>query len=146
MAYVSQEMKKDLAPQIKAVLKKYGLKGSIGVRHHSSLVVYIKSGILDLIGASNKHRIEDAKGRGSEPYINDNYIQVNENYMSEWMEEVGESKIAKFYDELVAAMKGVGSQSVAWYNNSDIMIDYFDRSYYIDINVGQWNKPYEVKV
>ncbi len=146
MAYVSQEMKKDLAPQIKAVLKKYGLKGSIGVRHHSSLVVNIKSGILDLIGASNKHRIEDAKRRGSEPYINDNYIQVNENYMSEWMEEVGESKIAKFYDELVAAMKGVGSQSVAWYNNSDIMIDYFDRSYYIDINVGQWNKPYEVKV
>ncbi len=146
MAYVSQEMKKDLAPQIKAVLKKYGLKGSIGVRHHSSLVVNIKSGILDLIGASNKHRIEDAKRRGSEPYINDNYIQVNENYMSEWMEEVGESKIAKFYDELVAAMKGVGSQSVAWYNNSDIMIDYFDRAYYIDINVGQWNKPYEVKV
>jgi len=146
MAYVSQEMKKDLAPQIKAVLKKYGLKGSIGVRHHSSLVVNIKSGILDLIGASNKHRIEDAKRRGSEPYINDNYIQVNENYMSEWMEEVGESKIAKFYDELVAAMKGVGSQSVEWYNNSDIMTDYFDRAYYIDINVGQWNKPYEVKV
>jgi hypothetical protein len=57
-----------------------------------------------------------------------------------------QTKIAKFYDELVAAMKGVGSQSVAWYNNSDIMIDYFDRAYYIDINVGQWNKPYEVKV
>ena len=60
MAYVSQEMKKDLAPQIKAVLKKYGLKGSIGVRHHSSLVVNIKSGILDLVGASNRHRIEEA--------------------------------------------------------------------------------------
>ena len=145
MAYVSQEMKKDLAPQIKSVLNKYGLKGSIGVRNHSSLVVNIKSGILDLIGASNKHRIEDAKRRGNEPYL-DNYIQVNENYMSDWMEEVGESKIAKFYDELVAAMKGVGSQSVAWYNNSDIMTDYFDRAYYIDINVGQWNKPYEVKV
>ena len=143
MAYVSQEMKKDLAPQIKAVLKKYGLKGSIGVRHHSSLVVNIKSGILDLVGASNKHRIEEAKRRGNEPYL-DNYIQVNENYMSYWMEEVGESKIAKFYDELVAAMKGVGSQSVEWYNNSDIMTDYFDRAYYIDINVGQWNKPYEV--
>lgn len=143
MAYVSQEMKKDLAPQIKAVLKKYGLKGSIGVRHHSSLVVNIKSGILDLVGASNRHRIEEAKRRGNEPYL-DNYIQVNENYMSDWMEEVGESKIAKFYDELVAAMKGVGSQSVEWYNNSDIMTDYFDRAYYIDINVGQWNKPYEV--
>ena len=143
MAYVSQEMKKDLAPQIKAVLKKYGLKGSIGVRHHSSLVVNIKSGILDLVGASNRHRIEEAKRRGNEPYI-DNYIQVNENYVSDWMKASGESKIAKFYDELVAAMKGVGSQSVEWYNNSDIMTDYFDRAYYIDINVGQWNKPYEV--
>jgi len=143
MAYVSQEMKKDLAPQIKAVLKKYGLKGSIGVRHHSSLVVNIKSGILDLVGASNRHRIEEAKRRGNEPYI-DNYIQVNENYVSDWMKAIGESKIAKFYDELVAAMKGVGSQSVEWYNNSDIMTDYFDRAYYIDINVGQWNKPYEV--
>ena len=143
MAYVSQEMKKDLAPQIKAVLKKYGLKGSIGVRHHSSLVVNIKSGILDLVGASNRQRIEEAKRRGNEPYI-DNYIQVNENYVSDWMKAIGESKIAKFYDELVAAMKGVGSQSVEWYNNSDIMTDYFDRAYYIDINVGQWNKPYEV--
>ena len=143
MAYVSQEMKKDLAPQIKAVLKKYGLKGSIGVRHHSSLVVNIKSGILDLVGASNRHRIEEAKRRGIQPYI-DNYIQVNENYVSDWMKAIGESKIAKFYDELVAAMKGVGSQSVEWYNNSDIMTDYFDRAYYIDINVGQWNKPYEV--
>ena len=143
MAYVLQEMKKDLAPQIKAVLKKYGLKGSIGVRHHSSLVVNIKSGILDLVGASNRHRIEEAKRRGNEPYI-DNYIQVNENYVSDWMKAIGESKIAKFYDELVAAMKGVGSQSVEWYNNSDIMTDYFDRAYYIDINVGQWNKPYEV--
>ena len=143
MAYVSQEMKKDLAPQIKAVLKKYGLKGSIGVRHHSSLVVNIKSGILDLVGASNRHRIKEAKRRGNEPYI-DNYIQVNENYVSDWMKAIGESKIAKFYDELVAAMKGVGSQSVEWYNNSDIMTDYFDRAYYIDINVGQWNKPYEV--
>ena len=124
-------------------MKKYGRKGSICVRHHSSLVVNIKSGILDLVGASNRHRIEEAKRRGNEPYI-DNYIQVNENYVSDWMKAIGESKIAKFYDELVAAMKGVGSQSVEWYNNSDIMTDYFDRAYYIDINVGQWNKPYEV--
>ena len=34
MAYVSQEKKKQLAPAIKAVLKKYGMKGSIAVRHN----------------------------------------------------------------------------------------------------------------
>ena len=60
------------------------------------------------------------------------------------MKALGESTFATFYYELVAAMKGVGSQSVEWYNNSDIMTDYFDRAYYSEINVGKWNKPYEV--
>ena len=39
MAYVSQEMKKELAPAIKAVLKKYRMKGSIAVNNHSTLEV-----------------------------------------------------------------------------------------------------------
>ena len=46
MAYVSQEMKKQLAPAIKAVLKKHNMKGSIAVRHHSTLVVNIKEGAI----------------------------------------------------------------------------------------------------
>ena len=50
MAYISQEEKKELAPGIKAVLKKYGVKGTIAVRGYSSLVVNIKSGVLDLLG------------------------------------------------------------------------------------------------
>jgi hypothetical protein len=29
-----------------------------------------------------------------------------------------------------------------WYNNTNAQIDYFDTAYYIDINVGKWNKPY----
>ena len=51
MAYVSQEKKKELAPGIKAVLKKYGMKGTLAVRHHSSLVCNIKRGKLDILGA-----------------------------------------------------------------------------------------------
>lgn len=47
MAYMSQEKKKSLAPAIKAVLKKYNIKGSIGVDHHSCLTVKIKSGVID---------------------------------------------------------------------------------------------------
>jgi len=54
MAYISQEMKKELAPEIKAVLKKYGVKGTIAIRNHSTLVVNIKSGKLDLIGDYNR--------------------------------------------------------------------------------------------
>ena len=32
MAYISQQDKKELAPGIKRVLKKYGMKGSIAVK------------------------------------------------------------------------------------------------------------------
>ena len=35
MAYVSQKDKAELAPGIKAVLKKYKMKASIAVRNHS---------------------------------------------------------------------------------------------------------------
>ena len=47
MAYMSQEKKKSLAPAIKAVLKKYNMKGTISVDNHSSLVVTVKSGVID---------------------------------------------------------------------------------------------------
>jgi len=42
MAYVSQADKKRLAPGIKAVLKKYDMKGTIAVRNHRTLVVKLR--------------------------------------------------------------------------------------------------------
>ena len=53
MAYVSQEMKKELAPAIKAVLKKYNVKASISVYNHSTICVNIKSGPIDFISEAN---------------------------------------------------------------------------------------------
>ena len=47
MAYVSKELKAELSPAIKAVLKKYKMKGSIAVDNHSSLVVNVASGPID---------------------------------------------------------------------------------------------------
>ena len=49
MAYISQEDKKELAPAIKAVLKKYNMKGSISIRNYSTLVVNLKEGSLNLV-------------------------------------------------------------------------------------------------
>ena len=137
MAYVSQEKKKELAPAIKKVLQKYGMKGTIAVRHGMSLVVNIKERALDLIGAAQKHCDKVNAQRGFEYTSVGNYLQVNEYHAANWAREVGEEKIANFYEELVAAMKGTG-----WYNNSDAMSDYFDIAYYLDINVGKWDKPY----
>ena len=139
MAYMNQERKKELAPAIKAVLKKYNMKGTIAVRNHMSLVVNIKEGALDLIGAAQKHNDMYAEMRGQESYPVGDHLQVNTYHAADWAEKVGETKIAKFYNELLAAMKGQ-----MWYDNSDAMTDYFDTAYYMDINVGDWNKPYQL--
>ena len=140
MAYMNQEKKQKLAPAIKAVLKKYGMKGTIGVRHNMSLVVNIKCGKLDLLGAAQKHAdmVNEQRGMKYQGDVGD-YLQVNEFYAAEWARKVGEEEIANFYDELIDAMKGDG-----WYNNSDPMTDYFDIAYYTDINVGKWDKGYEL--
>ena len=50
MAYVSQEDKKELSVGIKKVLKKYNVKGTIGVHNHSTIVVRLRSGDLDILG------------------------------------------------------------------------------------------------
>lgn len=114
MAYVSQEMKARLAPAIKAVLKKYGMKGSIAVRHHSTLVVNLKQGPID---------------------FGKDYIQVN----TYWVHEHYEGTARSFLTELVDAMKGPD-----FFDHSDAMTDYFHLSHYIDINVGRWDRPYTV--
>lgn len=140
MSYMNQDKKKALAPQIKAVLAKYGVKGTIAVRHHSSLVVNLKEGVLDFIGQANADNKAAAEWRGQEPHvIKDNY-QANPYFAH----ESGDEKIASFFSELVDAMNGKGS-SIANHNNSDVQSDYFDVGWYLSINVGDWDKPYIFK-
>lgn len=134
MAYVSQDEKKVLAPAIKAVLKKYKMKGTIGIRHHSTLVVNIKSGSLDIIQnwfdtVTKKGTTNDYGDIMAKP----EYIQVNEY----WIDESYSGKVRDFLNELVSAMKGEN-----WFDKSDIQSDYFHIKHYVSVNVGNWNKPY----
>jgi len=126
MAYMSQETKKKLAPQIKAVLKKYGMKGTLSVRHHSTLVINIKEGKLDVFNSFSD--------RGKPDYDLSGSLDVN----PYWIKEHYEGKVKDFLVELKdAMMKGN-------HDKSDIMTDYFDVGWYIDINIGRWNKPYKL--
>lgn len=143
MAYVSQEDKKKLSPAIKAVLKKYGMKASIAVRHHSTLVVNIKSGDLDILGAWKQSALEDNKYDRYDPSdverlnyrLQATHIDVN----THWIDEAyaPDKKVLDFLNELKTAMEGP-----EFFNHDDGMTDYFHRSHYVDINVGSWNKPY----
>ena len=117
MAYVSQDDKKKLAPAIKAVLKKYKVKASIAVRHHSTLVVNIKEGAV--------------------PFKPSDHYSVNEyHYESHYADN---PTLVSFLSELLSAMKGHD-----YFNNDDAMTDYYNRSHYTDINFGKWDQPYKV--
>ena len=132
MAYVSQEMKKELAPGINAVLNKYGMKGSISVNNYSSLVVTLQQGPLDFRGVD--YRGNDIYYLATDANM---YSQVNTYHVDKFYSGV----TADFLNELVAAMKGATSRG-EWYNNTDIMTDYFDIAYYVNVNVGKFDKGY----
>ena len=136
MAYISQNDKKELAPAIKVVLKRYGVKGTISIRHHSTLVVNIKSGSLDIIGNWFNHatKFRDTNEYG-DVITKPDYINVNEY----WVDYQYTGIVKDFLNELLSAMKKEG-----WRNNTDIQSDYFDISYYTTINVGKWNQNYTV--
>lgn len=122
MAYVSKELKAELVPGIKAVLKKYGLKGSISIVHYSTLKLKIKSGKIDF----NALRTED--WTRNEPIESCTTFRGGNLF-------TGIAKEA--LDELYKAM------NVGNHDNSDIMTDYFDVGWYTDIRLGMdYSRPY----
>ena len=125
MAYMNQEKKAVIAAKLKPILKKYGVKGTLSVRNHSSIVLNVKSGKVDFFTDYGDR--EDARKFG---------IQVNPYWFHEHFEGVSK----KFLTEAFDALKSAG-----YYDNSDAQIDYFDTAYYYDINIGKWNKPYVVE-
>ena len=129
MAYISQEDKKTLAPAIKAVFKKYGLKGSISIKNHMTLCANVSAGRLDLIGAAAA--VGDFRSSGY--YQGNAYGATNEKYKDINLD------IFNFYEELKKAMRGA-----LWFDKSDLMTDYHHTAYFMDINIGRWDKPYKL--
>ena len=126
MAFMNQERKAKLAPAIKAVLKKYGVKGSISVDNYSALVVTLSEGPIAFV--------PNLKQAGRSDTTRDwKYHQVNEY----WFHEQYTGKAKQMLTELFAAMKGDD-----WFDHSDSQTDYFHIAYYTNVNVGKWNKPY----
>ena len=113
MAYMSQERKAQLAPAIKEICKRHGIKATLSVNNHSTLVLTVKGGKIDFGGDK---------------------IQVN----TYWYRDHFDGVARDFFSEVIPAMNAGN------HDNSDIQTDYFDVGWYININVGQWNKPYTV--
>jgi hypothetical protein len=133
MAYMSQDRKAEIAPVLKAICKKYGVKASVAVRNHMTLVLNIKSGSIDFIGNLNKVcSVAPDAGRYGEYRPAKDSVQINPYHYQNHFD--GEA--LAFLSEVLPAM------NVGNHDNSDIQTDYFDIGWYIDVNIGAWNKPY----
>lgn len=115
MAYFNQAMKKEMAPRIRALLAEYGMKGSLSVNHHSSVVLTLKSGPIDFGQDENR-----------------GYLDVNVYWIDDHYTGVAREFLKRAHKILMTGN----------WNNSDIQTDYFDVGWYVDIRVGRWDTPY----
>ena len=132
MAYMSQQKKAEIAPQVREILSRYGVKGSLAVRNHSTLVLNIRSGDIDFIGNyqdKQQGRISQYRHEHQSPI---RYLQVN----PYWWHDHFTGQALAFLTEVFTEMNRGN------YDRSDAQTDYFCVGWYVDVNIGQWNAPY----
>ena len=132
MAYMNQERKAQLAHGIKAICKKYDVKASLAVNNHSTLVLNIKQGSIDFIGNFNEVCAKIPRPEHLPFRPANDHISVN----TFWYHEHFSGTALAFLKEIIPAL------NVGNHDRSDIQSDYFDVGWYVDINIGQWDKPY----
>jgi hypothetical protein len=131
MAYMSQDQKKTLAPGIKGVLTKYGMKGTTAVRNHCTLVVNVTEGPLDLIGNANA-KSEERCEPGERRVVHKDYIRVSNYHARD-----------QFSDECQAfVLELLEACNVGNWDKSDLQADYHNVGWYVDINIGRYDWPY----
>lgn len=134
MAYVSKEKKAKIKLALDEALKGTGVKATLAVRHHSAIVCTVRKGPVDFIGNYNQTQLENYGEHaghflGDRKYFEVNPYHYNKEFSGEALEIV--SKIVK-------------ALNTDNYDNSDIQSDYFDVGHYVDLNIGTYEKPYEL--
>jgi hypothetical protein len=132
MAWMSQEKKAEIARELKKVMPR-DWKYSLSVRHHSTIVLTIQAAPVDLMAIYNKRVAESWERRGDK-HKPETYAQVNEYHLD-----------GQFSGELLETFEKIkGALNVGNHDRSDLMTDYYDVGWYVDINIGRWDKPFRV--
>lgn len=135
MAYITQTEKQAIAPAVKALLKQYGLKGSLSIHNHSTLVLTLTAGAIDFFESANRRNREYAMHRNEFPREVKDHMDVN----VYWFDIHFDGVAVEFLGKAIQALRGEG-----WYDRSEIQSDYFNVKHYVEIKIGKWNKPYQL--
>lgn len=134
MAYITADEVKAIRNELKARLPKF----KFGVRKSScglSVNVTIKQGPIDFIGNYND-TVSSRPGGFRTGSPAKEYLSVNQY----WYQDHFTGGAKKTLSEVLEVIKTAPARK--WYDRSDAMVDYFDTAYYIDLNVGTWDKAY----
>lgn len=139
MAYVSEQVINKARAALKALNKEYGVKATLSGKNSSSLTLKISEGSIDFIGnycdtiIKRKHYMNDADSVVK--YVQSSgSIQINQYYLDTQFS----GKALEYLEKAKAIMH------VDHWDESDIMTDYFHCAYYVSMNVGRWDKPYQL--
>lgn len=129
MAYMNQELKKEIAVKLKTVISS-DWKYTLSVRNHSTLVLTIRQAPVDLLCHINAVQVE--LGMPHPVHIIDGYCTVNHYSLDR-----------QFKGDMLTLFKRI-DEALNWGNhdNSDPQTDYFDVGWYTDILIGRWNDQF----
>ena len=141
MAYMNQVRKALIQSNLKPILARYGVKGTLSVRNHSTIVLTLKSGQIDFIENFISTDLATPHGRKMDQNTIANLrknrsLDVN----PYWYQEHFSGRAKEFLTDAMKALKSAG-----WYDESDAQTDYFNIAYYVDINIGRWDRPYALE-
>lgn len=120
MAFMSQERKAGIAAELKRVIPK-GWKYSVAVRDRSTICLTIAAAPVDLLAGLPV--AFEARHRHMNPY--------------HWRpQNTWQPEIRDVFASIFAAMNRGN------HDRSDPMTDYFDVGWYVDVNIGRWDRPF----
>ena len=123
MAYISTDEVKEIRTQLKDVLKSKGITGTLKREHYSKIVLSVKS-----------------NGKLINEFYNEKFSSYNvQNNFNDFTREEQEQyfKFNERKKEINAEIKALECALLlpTYRDNTDIMTDYFDVSYYTDIRI-----------
>ena len=132
MAFMDQARKKGLEALCREHGKKFpAVKWSMRVRHHSTVVFTIASGDIDFAADAVDREGRTASGHlGARGECEVNRYRLAESWKGRALEFLQGMRDALYTGN---------------HDRSDIQSDYFDVGWYVQMQIGRWDKPYQYK-
>lgn len=128
---MNKEKKATIKAALDKVLKPRGIKYSLRVRDHMAINCTITAAPIDFIGnfkakTGDKYQLKEG--------VRLDHMTVN----LYWIDDHFSGEAAAILSEAAEALKAAG-----YYDNSNAQIDYFETAYYMHLDIGRYDKPFQ---